>query len=123
MIIGIGVDTVDIERMEKKIDNDSFLKTAFTGNEIRYCKDKAHAAEHFAVRFAAKEAFLKALGTGFIGKLDFLQIEITNNQAGKPMLNLFGPALEKATELGASKFHVSLSHEKKYAIAFVVLES
>lgn len=123
MIIGIGVDTVDVERMERKKTDESFLKVAFTENEILYCKDKAHAAEHFAVRFAAKEALLKALGTGFIGNLDFKQIEIVNNSDGKPILNLYGAALEKANELGATKYHVSLSHEKKHAIAFVILES
>lgn len=123
MIVGIGVDMVEVERIEKKRSNDAFLKVAFTEQEILYCKDKAHAAEHFAGRFAVKEAFLKALGTGFIGNLDFRQVEVINNTDGKPVLVLSGAALEKANELGASKFHISLSHEKKYAIAFVILES
>jgi holo-[acyl-carrier protein] synthase len=123
MIIGIGVDTVDVERIEKKRTNESFLKIAFTENEILYCKDKANAAEHFAVRFAAKEAFLKALGTGLIGDLDFRQIEIINNVDGKPIFHLYSTALEKANEIGATKYHLSLSHEKKHAIAFVILES
>ena len=122
MIIGIGTDIVEIERIKKRIANTDFVKLVFTPVEIDYCKCKSRSAEHYAARFAAKEAFFKAIGTGVSGKLEFLQVEITNSPEGLPKINIFDEALIIAKEAGVKNIHLSISHESKYAIATVILE-
>jgi holo-[acyl-carrier protein] synthase len=122
MIIGVGTDIVEIERIKKRIANTDFVKLVFTPVEIDYCKSKSRSAEHYAARFAAKEAFFKAIGTGVTGKLEFLQVEITNSPEGTPRINIFDDALLIAKKAGVVNIHLSISHESKYAVATVILE-
>jgi holo-[acyl-carrier protein] synthase len=122
MIVGVGIDIVDVKRMARSIEKPGFINQAFTPNEIEYCKQKAFSAEHYAARFAAKEAFFKATGTGVIGDLDFRQVEVTNDVNGKPTLELKDAALLIAEKLEIKNIHTSLSHEKDFATAFVILE-
>lgn len=122
MIIGIGVDIVKNSRLEKWLDNDKILERFFNPLEVDYVKAcKASGLEHLAARFAAKEAFVKALGTGFKG-IECRDICVKNEASGKPMLFLENSALNKLKEKDVSATHLSISHEKEYTVAFVVLE-
>ena len=115
MIAGIGTDIADVRRFEKWVKDPSILERFFAGSESARC-------QHYAVRFAAKEAFSKALGTGITG-FGLKDVYIINDSEGKPLLNIEGKALSVMKEwFGDCKAFVSLSHEKDYAIAFVVLE-
>lgn len=122
MILGIGTDIVDVKRIESRIDNINFVELVFLPNEIAYCMQGNSKAERFAGKFAAKEAFFKALGTGIIGDLDFKQVNILNNKLGKPSIEVSGAALLKINQLGVKEIFVSISHERHYATAFVILE-
>ncbi len=122
MIVGVGIDIVDVRRMKKSIGKPGFINHAFTPAEIAYCSQKAYSAEHYAARFAAKEAFFKAIGTGVAGDLDFTQVEITNDDNGKPNLALRDAAQSIAEKLEIKQIHTSLSHEKDFATAIVILE-
>ena len=124
MIYGIGVDIVQISRIEKVIDQwgNRFLKRVFTEAEIGYCQRKARPAARFALRFAAKEAFAKAMGCGFRDGLGFRQIEVTNDLNGRPILGLHGKSKEMCVGRGITKSHLSLSDDSLYAIAMVLLE-
>ncbi|CAG7839482.1 4'-phosphopantetheinyl transferase [Clostridium novyi B str. ATCC 27606] len=122
MIIGIGTDIVEIERIEKAINrNLNFINKLFTKNEIEYFKSRNMRSEFIAGRFAAKEAVSKALGTGFRG-FEFKDIEIENNILGKPMVNLKGKAKKMDKKWGNYKIHLSISHGRENAIAYAVLE-
>ncbi|MDD3577992.1 MAG: holo-ACP synthase [Candidatus Cloacimonetes bacterium] len=124
MIFGIGTDIVAVKRIEHVIDrNPAFITKVFTPVEIEYCEARASKAQSYAARFAAKEAAMKALGTGWGEGLSWQEFEILNNPAGNPSLVLKGKALERAEAAGIRSWHVSLSHEKEYALAFVVMES
>jgi len=123
MITGIGVDIVDIERMQQRIDAATgFRELVFSDNEINYCEAKANKYESYAARFAAKEAFLKALGVGINFTIDLKEIEITNNEAGKPyfMLNKLVKQFLLENIGFIPEVQVSLSHSKQQAIAFVL---
>lgn len=124
MICGLGIDLVDIDRMEKIIERwgPAFLRRIFTSGEIRYCSGRAHSAGHFAARFAAKEAFLKSLGMGLFEGVGFQDIEVTVLGSGKPELLLRGSAQAVFTGRGLSAHHLSLSHSGRTATAIVVLE-
>ncbi len=122
MIVGVGVDIVKVERFSKLVKNDRFLKRFFHPTEVEYVRSTcSYSAENLAARFAAKEAFGKALGTG-IGKLTLKNICVTNEKNGKPSLCVFNDVKEKLEYSGANCIHLSLSHEKDYAIAQVILE-
>ena len=122
MIIGIGTDIVEIQRIEKAINrNPNFINKLFTKNEIEYFKSRNMRSEFIAGRFAAKEAVSKALGTGFRG-FEFKDIEIENNILGKPMVNLKGKAKKMDKKWGNYKIHLSISHGRENAIAYAVLE-
>ncbi|MCR4940042.1 MAG: holo-ACP synthase [Treponemataceae bacterium] len=122
MIVGIGVDIVNNSRFEKWLDNDKMLERFFHPFEIEYVKTyKANRAEHLAARFAAKEAFVKALGTGFIG-IECRDICVRNESSGKPCLVVENTALKKMQDKGVSITHLSISHEKEYTVAMVILE-
>ncbi|MBI4834569.1 MAG: holo-ACP synthase [Planctomycetes bacterium] len=124
MIIGIGIDLVKIRRINKLIRSSSLPKI-FTPNEIKYCKSKKNQAESFAARFAAKEAFLKAIGTGWGTSKSphFSQIEVVrNNKSPFLSLKLTGKAREIAMKLKVNKIHLSVAHSGEYAIAVVILE-
>ncbi len=100
-----------------------FGERVFTQNERIYCDSKGvSATQSYAARFAAKEAFLKALKTGWRGKITWHDVEIVNDELGAPSFKLSGEALSLAEQLGANKIHLSLSHTSKYAIANVILE-
>jgi holo-[acyl-carrier protein] synthase len=124
MIYGIGTDIVEVDRIAAKIEKGKgFRELVFTPQEIAYCEQQVNPAQHYAARFAAKEAFLKAMGTGWgHGKINFNEIAITNNEAGKPLLQLTGPAASCYNELLIKQILVSLSHVKATAIAMVVIE-
>jgi len=122
MILGIGTDIVDVERFRNKVDNEIFLSHVFTKSEIDYCKSMSLSAEHFAVRFAAKESFFKALGTGLIGNFNFFQVEVVNDNSGAPSIKLHYHALEAANRAGVTAIHLTMSHERSYATATVLLE-
>lgn len=123
MILGIGTDIIAVSRIKKAIDaNPRFVEKIFTPAEITYCSGKASPAQSYAARFAAKEAVMKALGTGWDGIVNWQDIELVLDTKGCPMLSFYGGALQLATSIGMHSAHVSLSHEKDYAIAYVILE-
>ncbi|MDR0472995.1 MAG: holo-ACP synthase [Treponema sp.] len=122
MITGIGVDAVKISRMEKWANNENLIRRYFDLREIKEIKNKGkNMIRSLAVRFAAKEAFGKALGTGFAGIM-LKDIMILNNNDQKPVLYVEGSALNAMKNTGADKIHVSLTHDGDIALAFVVLE-
>jgi holo-[acyl-carrier protein] synthase len=125
MIVAIGIDLAEISRMEEKLgrNNTRFRDRVFTATEIAYCESRASRFASYAVRFAAKEAAMKALGTGWAEGVGWQEIEIVNNEAGAPAIRLSGHALERFTELGATRAHVTLSHSRDMAIAQVIFES
>ncbi|MDY0301236.1 MAG: holo-[acyl-carrier-protein] synthase [Trichlorobacter sp.] len=125
MITGIGIDTVEIARIQKFIDDDNqaLLNRLFTANEQQHCfAKKQGAATCLAARFAAKEAFVKALGTGLRNGLSWVEMEVVNNELGKPELLLFGRTSEIFAEVAKRKIHLSLAHDGGNAVAMVVLE-
>jgi holo-[acyl-carrier protein] synthase len=124
MIIGVGVDMIEIARIEEAMRKfpDRFERKMFTDTERDYCRRMPVAARHFAARFAAKEAFLKALGTGKSQGIGWRDVGIVNLPSGQPTLALSGKAAERAAQLGAARLHVSLTHTHDHAVAVVVLE-
>jgi holo-[acyl-carrier protein] synthase len=124
MITGVGIDMIETERIEAKIAKESgFRELVFSKKEIDYCETKAHKFEHYAARFAAKEAFLKALGTGWKNGTAFNEIEITNEESGKPEIVLFGETAKTIKTMAIGKISVSLSHLKGIAAAVVIIET
>lgn len=123
-IIGIGTDIVDIARIKQlyKKYPEGFAKRILHSNELAILKQHASPKTYIAKRFAAKEAVSKALGTGIAKGVSFQDIEVTNDENGQPSLVLHGKTKEYAESLGVKKHFISLSDEKKYAIAYVVLE-
>lgn len=122
MIQGIGVDILEIQRIQRSIDSlgDAFLDKIFTVEEIRYCTAKHNAAQHFAARFAAKEAVSKALATGLRGEdFSWKDIEVMNDELGQPHISLYGKLKET---LAHSSIFVSLSHSESHVVAMVVME-
>lgn len=123
MIAGIGVDIVDIDRIKQRIEaGTGFRDLVFSPEEITYCEKKANPYESYAARFAAKEAFLKAVGCGIDFSIDLKEIGITNNEAGKPYFVL-SEIMERflQQQLGfIPEAQISLSHSKQQAIAFVL---
>ncbi len=125
MIIGVGVDVIEISRIEKVLTErgEKFTSKMYTRTEVEYCtRDRASAA-HFAGRFAAKEAAMKALGVGWGRNAGWLDVEVTNDERGKPLLGMSGSAARTADSLGVKRAHVSLSHSRGTACAVVILES
>jgi holo-[acyl-carrier protein] synthase len=123
MIVGIGVDIVDVSRIEQRLKtNEGFLHIVFSKSEITYCESKANPYESFAARFAAKEAFLKALGIGIDFGIEFKEIVVLNNEVGKPSI-VVSELLKTylIQHLGfLPNIQLSLSHTKEQAIAFVL---
>ena len=122
MILGVGVDIIDVERIQAALDHprtgDRFRARVFTDGEIAYCTRRRHAAESYAARFAAKEAMMKAFGRAF----GWREIEVVRG-AGAPTLHLHGRAAQRATAMGIQRIHLSLSHTATLAIAYVIAES
>lgn len=123
MIVGIGIDLITIKDLREKLLNQSFVNKVFTENEIDYCQSYSSSVEHFAGKFAAKEAFMKAIGKGIQQGVWFKQIEVANAASGAPRLKLIRQALDMVIELKISKIHVSISHSKDHAVAIVILET
>lgn len=125
MIFGIGTDIIEVDRMEKHLENnDALMRKLYTANEQKYCnKGKVTKYQCFAARFAAKEAFFKALGTGYRYGMAFHEIEILNDELGKPNIVTHGKVKEFIEEKKITNIHLSISHIKEMANAFVVLEA
>lgn len=121
MIYGIGIDIVEIDRMEKAMGNPRFLQKIFSEEERAYFSERKLAPQSVAGNFAAKEAFSKAMGTGVRG-FSFSEVEILRDEAGKPHIALTGAAKKIADEKGICGLYISISHSKKYAIAQVTAE-
>jgi holo-[acyl-carrier protein] synthase len=124
MIVGTGIDIIEVERIALRVGRDSgFRDLVFSKDEIMYCESKAFPFQHYAARFAAKEAFLKAIGRGWDTGLSFHEIEVVNQANGKPGLRISGQTEKELKSLGIRSMHVSLSHLKTMATAVVILES
>jgi holo-[acyl-carrier protein] synthase len=124
VIVGIGVDIVEISRLRATLDRhrDSFLRRVFTPAEQEFCAAHRDPVPHYAVRFAAKEALFKAIGTGWAKGVSWIDVEVLRSGAGAPTIVLSGEAKKFAQQLGAQTVHVSLSHAVENAIAVVILE-
>ena len=122
MIIGIGTDLTEVARIAKSIENINFKEKVFSKAEVQYCEKKVNANESFAARFAAKEAFFKALGTGWRGGIAFNEVEVINDELGKPCIHLLGKTAEIIEQKNIKSIHVSLSHTAEMAIATIILE-
>jgi len=123
MIYGIGTDIIEVGRMQKHLENNAALRNKlFTVLEQEYAEKRATIYQHYAARFAAKEAFFKALGTGYRFGMAFHEIEVENDELGKPVINLHGKVKEYIEKQGITHIHLSISHVKEMASAFVILE-
>ena len=125
MIVGTGVDLCDVGRLREAIERHGarFKSRVFTGGEIAYAERRANLYERYAARFAAKEAGMKALGTGWRGGIAWCDFEVTNLASGMPTLVFHGKAGEIARKLGVRNISLSLTHTRGQAIAMVILES
>jgi holo-[acyl-carrier protein] synthase len=122
MIAGIGIDIVEVSRMEKSLQREGFKSLVFSPEEQAYCDKQQKPAEHYAARFAAKEAFLKAAGVGLQAGLTLCDIEIVKDTLGKPMMALHRDFSSLAKKHHWDKIHVSLSHTATMATAYVIIE-
>jgi holo-[acyl-carrier protein] synthase len=125
MIYGIGIDIVDIRRMGRVIDRwgTRFINRVFTAREISFCCQRPRSVSSLALRFAAKEAFSKAIGLGMKRGIRWRDIEVVQNPNGRPDINVTGEALSFCRKEGIGRWHVTLSDESYYGIAVVVLET
>ena len=124
-IIGIGVDIVENSRIKKSTLNNSFLNRVFSNEEILISKNMKNKSSYFAKRFAAKEAFVKSLGTGFKNGINFKDISIINDKLGKPSFFItkkIRKMIKKRFKINSFNFFLSISDEKKYSIAFVIFQ-
>ena len=124
MILGIGTDLAEVERIGKSVERfgDRFLKRVYTAHERAYAMSKANWAERLAARFAAKEAGMKSIGTGLTGGVSWQHFEVANEPSGRPMRRLSGVALKVANKMGVKRICISLTHTKEMAFAVVILE-
>jgi holo-[acyl-carrier protein] synthase len=123
MTYGIGTDIIEVHRIQKVMERDlGFREKIFTPGEILYCETKKNKFQHYAARFSAKEAFMKAIGTGWRFGIRFAEIDVYHDEYGKPFIRLSGKAEELAKKAGISDIQVSLSHVKETASAVVVVE-
>ena len=124
MIHAIGLDATEVARIRASAERygDRFFRKIFTPAEMAYCQARIRKYEHLAARFAAKEAALKALGTGVAKGTSLTQVEVTNDDSGKPGILLHGVTRQMAQERGISRIHVSISHTETLAIAQVIME-
>jgi holo-[acyl-carrier protein] synthase len=123
-VIGIGIDTIEIARIREAMTGRSgqrFEKRVFTDEEIAYCRSRSDPFPHFAARFAAKEAGMKALGTGWTAEVFWKGIEILRNEKGRPGIRFNDKTAVFAAEMGVAGSHVSLSHDRERAVAVAVL--
>jgi holo-[acyl-carrier protein] synthase len=126
MIVGTGIDICEVHRMKEALNaphGKRLKERVFTPREIAYAERKANSFERFAARFAAKEAGMKALGTGWRGGITWCDFEVSNLASGRPTLLLHGKAKEIAARLGANNIALSMTHTEGQAMAMVILES
>jgi holo-[acyl-carrier protein] synthase len=125
MIVGIGSDMAQVERIRKSIAQygDRFLNRVYTERERAYASRKANSAERYAARFAAKEAGMKAIGTGWRNGITWKDFEVVNETSGQPTLRLSGVALEISATMGVERISISLTHTAETAFAVVILEN
>jgi holo-[acyl-carrier protein] synthase len=121
-ILGIGTDITECLRIARMIERhgELFLTRVYTPEEIRYCQSRKQATQHFTGRWAAKEAVLKALGTGWVRGISWRDIEVRNDQGGKPVVALRGGAKEVAQQLGITKLLITISHCHTHATACAI---
>jgi holo-[acyl-carrier protein] synthase len=124
LIVGAGTDLAEVDRIRAAVERygDRFLRRVFTGGEIAYCSRKANKYERLAARFAAKEAGMKALGTGWRRGITWQDFEVVNLPTGRPTLRLHGAAAEIAQRLAVASIQLSLTHTAREALAVVILE-
>ncbi len=123
MILGIGIDMVEVARLAEKLERSAELKAKiFSEAEIKFCEAQQDKGQHYGARFAAKEAFLKATGKGLTLGHNLCDVEVTSDALGKPMINLKGTFAAQAIENKWNKIHVSLTHVKSMASAVVIIE-
>ena len=125
MIVGTGIDIAEVPRIAEAIERfgERFLRRIYTEGEIRYCQSKANRVERFAARFAAKEAAMKALGTGWNHGVRWRDCEVVRKPGGRPTMQFHGKAGEFAARMGVKNIALSISHTAEQAIAQVILES
>lgn len=123
MIIGLGTDIIEIERMQRSLNKgDEFKKLVYSNEEISYCESQGKSVASYAGRFAAKEAFLKALGTGWVGEMKLYDISVVKNEEGKPSFNIKDDVKKMVDKLEVKNIHLSISHSNHYATAVVIFE-
>jgi len=124
MIFGTGIDIIEVDRIKNSIQkySDRFKKKIFTQKEIDYCHSQADPAKHFAARFTVKEAVLKCFGTGMTGSILWKDIEVDKLNSGQPVLNLYGNGKELFNQLNLKHIHISITHDKTYAVAHAIAE-
>lgn len=122
MVVGLGTDIIEIVRIGKMIERhgEIFLNRVYTTEEIRYCQRRKESYQHFAGRWAAKEAVMKTLGTGFIRGVSFQDIEICTKKSGKPIIQMHGSAGELAEKMNIHQFLITISHCREYATATAI---
>jgi len=122
MIVGLGTDIIEVVRIGEMIERhgELFLQRVFTEQEIRYCQQRKHAIQHYAGRWAAKEAVMKTFGTGFTKGVGWRDIEVSSLKSGQPVIELSGGAKETAKVLGIDEVLISISHCRAYATATAV---
>ena len=125
MIVGLGLDIAEIDRIEAAITRHGapFLERVFTPGEVAYCERHRNKFERYAGRFAAKEAAMKALGTGWSHGVRWRDIEVTREPSGKPTLRLEGGARQVADEMGVKSISITISHSGNWALAEVIFEN
>jgi holo-[acyl-carrier protein] synthase len=124
MVIGVGIDIQEIARLQQAMGRtgDAFLRRTFTPGELAYCRRQKKTDQHLTGRFCAKEAFFKALGTGWAKGLAWTEVEVVRRVSGQPQLRLLGRAKDLAAKAKVRKVWLSLSHSRDYAAATVILE-
>ena len=124
MIVGTGIDIIEVDRIKNSIQkySDRFKKKIFTQKEIDYCDSQAEPAKHFAARFSVKEAVLKCFGTGMSGGILWKDIEVDKLESGQPILKLYGKGGETFDQLNLKHIHISITHDKTYAVAHAIAE-
>jgi len=123
MILGIGIDIIEVKRVEKLLEKwgESFVRRVFLPEEIEYCRSKKHPAQHYAARIAVKEAVLKAFGEGWSEKIGWKDIIVRRSLKGQPQVELTGPGKKLKAEKGVERVLVSLSHADNYSVAQAII--
>ncbi len=123
-VVGIGTDIIECDRIAEMLEKhgDYFLDRVYTSRELEYCRGRKAAVQHYAGRWAAKEAVLKALGTGWSRGIAWTDIEVVNEMGGRPRIELGGKAVDVAAELGIREVLISISHCRSHAVAYAIAQ-